>query len=477
MGYLAIPRKYRPSTFKEVIGQEHITETIKNAIKTGKVAHAYIFAGPRGVGKTTTARIIAKALNCESRVDGEPCNNCPSCESINKGAFPDVIEIDAASNRGIDQIRELRETVFYSPAQGKYKVYIIDEFHMLTKEAFNALLKTLEEPPSHVVFILATTELDKIPATILSRCQRFLFKKVPEKKIIEALADICDKEGVTYEGEALKLIAIASEGCLRDAESLLDQLIALSSGSIKTEIASKFLGVLGKNILKELLQKGFEGDRLGLHEILEELDSTGYNPSTIIRQLLKFVEEEFIGESATFSENELTAAYEILSKNIKTVDSHPFPFTALLFALYKLSYFKELVKVSELLAGKNIKVSIDEGAIKKNDNVAKSEKTEKAASDISRKEKFDIGYYIKEKIEQENHIQIIPKNGVAYDRLTQVHKELEKQFGKKVLIVKPENGKKRQKEVKLDEETEKKVDKIISLFHAKIVPGYPRLEE
>ncbi|SNR77551.1 DNA polymerase III subunit gamma/tau [Desulfurobacterium atlanticum] len=477
MGYLAIPRKYRPSTFKEVIGQEHITETIKNAIKTGKVAHAYIFAGPRGVGKTTTARIIAKALNCQSPVDGEPCNNCSVCESINKGSFPDVIEIDAASNRGIDQIRELRETVFYSPAQGKYKVYIIDEFHMLTKEAFNALLKTLEEPPSHVVFILATTELDKIPATILSRCQRFFFKKVPEKKIVETLANICDKEGVNYEAEALKLIAVASEGCLRDAESLLDQLIALSSGNIKTEIASKFLGVLGKNVLKELIQKGFEGDRLGLHEILEELDSTGYNPSTIIRQLLKFVEEEFINENSDFSEDELTAAYEILSKNLKIVDSHPFPFTALLFSLYKLSYFKEIKKLSELLNGKDFEIS----TVRKDEFLKKNSKLNDKEKEINPNEKgesgFNIAYYIKEKIEQENHIQIIPKNGVAYDRLSEIQKELENQFGKKVLIIKPENGNKRLKEVKLDEETEKKVDKIISLFHAKIVPGYPRREK
>ncbi|WP_456396547.1 DNA polymerase III subunit gamma/tau [Desulfurobacterium sp.] len=463
MGYLAIPRKYRPSRFSDVVGQEHVTETIKNAIKTGKIAHAYIFAGPRGVGKTTTARIIAKALNCENLQDGEPCNSCSACESINKGAFPDVIEIDAASNRGIDQIRELRETVFYSPSKGKYKVYIIDEFHMLTKEAFNALLKTLEEPPEHVVFILATTELDKIPATILSRCQRFLFKKVPEKRIVETLANICDKENVNFETEALKLIAVASEGCLRDAESLLDQLIALSSGNITTEIASRFLGILGSNILQELLQKGFEGDRKGLKEFLNQLESTGYNPSTITRQLLSFIEEEFLKEESIWNEEELTAAFEIISKNLKTVDSHPFPFIALLFTLYKLSYFKDLKKLSELL-----KNGISTPA-------AKTEELKKISNESNIKDKngFDLNHYIKQVVKGKNLVEIIPKNMTAYERLEAKKKELEINYGKRVVIVKPEQTNKN-KTVKLDPESEKKVDKIISLFNAKIVPGYPR---
>ncbi|OMH40158.1 DNA polymerase III subunit gamma/tau [Desulfurobacterium indicum] len=463
MGYLAIPRKYRPSKFSDVVGQEHVTETIKNAIKTGKLAHAYIFAGPRGVGKTTTARIIAKALNCENPQDGEPCNSCSICEAINKGAFPDVIEIDAASNRGIDQIRELRETVFYSPSRGKYKVYIIDEFHMLTKEAFNALLKTLEEPPEHVVFILATTELDKIPATILSRCQRFLFKKVPERRIIETLADICDKENVNFETKALKLVAVASEGCLRDAESLLDQLIALSSGNITTEIASRFLGVLGSNILQELLQKGIEGDRKRLKESLNQLESTGYNPSTITRQLLSFIEEEFLKEESIWNEDELTVAFEIISKNLKTIDSHPFPFTALLFTLYKLSYFKDLKKLSELLKnGISVSPSKTEELKKNSDE-----------SEIKDKNGFDLSHYIKEVIKGKNLVEIIPKNMTAYERLEAKKKELEIKYGKRVMIVKLQQNNKN-KTVKLDPESEKKVDKIVSLFNAKIVPGYPR---
>ncbi|WP_456484920.1 DNA polymerase III subunit gamma/tau [Desulfurobacterium sp.] len=467
MGYLAIPRKYRPSRFSDVVGQEHVTETIKNAIKTGKIAHAYIFAGPRGVGKTTTARIIAKALNCENPRDGEPCNACSICNAINKGAFPDVIEIDAASNRGIDQIRELRETVFYSPTRGKYKVYIIDEFHMLTKEAFNALLKTLEEPPEHVVFILATTELDKIPATILSRCQRFLFKKVPENRIIETLADICGKESVNFETEALKLIAVASEGCLRDAESLLDQLIALSSGNITAEVASRFLGVLGSNILKNLLEKGFTGDRKGLKELLDQLESTGYNPSTITRQLLSFIEEEFLKQESQWNKEELTAAFEIVTKNLKTIESHPFPFTALLFTLYKLSYFKEVKKLSEILKGginfSALTPETSTNSLKKNSN----------KNEIKDTNGFNLNHYIKDVIKGKNIVEIIPKNMTAYERLDAKKKELEIEYGKHVVIVKPaQNDKSR--EVKLDPETEKKVDKIASLFNAKIVPGYPR---
>ncbi|WP_297445500.1 DNA polymerase III subunit gamma/tau [Desulfurobacterium sp.] len=467
MGYLAIPRKYRPSRFSDVVGQEHVTETIKNAIKTGKIAHAYIFAGPRGVGKTTTARIIAKALNCENPRDGEPCNACSICNAINKGAFPDVIEIDAASNRGIDQIRELRETVFYSPTRGKYKVYIIDEFHMLTKEAFNALLKTLEEPPEHVVFILATTELDKIPATILSRCQRFLFKKVPENRIIETLADICGKESVNFETEALKLIAVASEGCLRDAESLLDQLIALSSGNITAEVASRFLGVLGSNILKNLLEKGFTGDRKGLKELLDQLESTGYNPSTITRQLLSFIEEEFLKQESQWNKEELTAAFEIVTKNLKTIESHPFPFTALLFTLYKLSYFKEVKKLSEILKGDiNFSALTPEtstNSLKKNSN----------KNEIKDTNGFNLNHYIKDVIKGKNIVEIIPKNMTAYERLDAKKKELEIEYGKHVVIVKPAQDDK-SREVKLDPETEKKVDKIASLFNAKIVPGYPR---
>ncbi|MBI4300451.1 MAG: DNA polymerase III subunit gamma/tau, partial [Chloroflexi bacterium] len=218
-------RKWRPSTFAEVVGQEPVTRTLRNALIEERLAHAYLFCGPRGTGKTSTARILAKAVNCLGpTVDREPCNTCSTCQAISEGRALDLIEIDAASNRGIDEIRDLREKVNYAPNEMRYKVYIIDEVHMLTEPAFNALLKTLEEPPRHTIFILATTEVHKIPATILSRCQRFDFRRLPLGAATDRLRHICAEEGIEAEVEALNLIARSATGSLRDAENLLQQL-------------------------------------------------------------------------------------------------------------------------------------------------------------------------------------------------------------------------------------------------------------
>ncbi|GAI70863.1 unnamed protein product, partial [marine sediment metagenome] len=217
-------RKWRPQTLAEVVGQEQVTQTLLNALNNGRVSHAYLFCGPRGTGKTSTGRILAKAVNCLTNGKGEPCNTCPMCQAITEGRALDMIEIDAASNRGIDDIRGLRERVNYAPNQARYKVYIIDEVHMLTKEASNALLKTLEEPPPHVIFVLATTEAHKIIPTILSRCQRFDFRRISQTDVISKLTRICNTEGINMEPEALQLIAKAATGSLRDAENLLEQL-------------------------------------------------------------------------------------------------------------------------------------------------------------------------------------------------------------------------------------------------------------
>jgi DNA polymerase-3 subunit gamma/tau len=239
----ALYRRYRPQTFAAIVGQEHVTRTLKNAIGAGQVAHAYLLAGSRGIGKTTIARLIAKAVNCTKAKDGEPCDRCENCVAIRDGSFLDLIEIDAASNRGIDEMRDLRDKVRFAPSQGQYKVYVIDEAHQLTSEAFNALLKTREEPPPHAIFVLATTESGKIPATIVSRTQRFDLRRIPYKGVVAQLAKICEQEGLKVEPAALEAIARHAQGSLRDAESVLEMVAAFSEGGVKLADVDELLGV------------------------------------------------------------------------------------------------------------------------------------------------------------------------------------------------------------------------------------------
>ncbi|MDH7571083.1 MAG: DNA polymerase III subunit gamma/tau, partial [Armatimonadota bacterium] len=247
--YVSLYRKYRPQRFGDLVGQEQITRILQNALESGRVAHAYLFCGPRGTGKTTTARLLAKALNCEKGPTRDPCNVCVPCQRIAAGSALDVIEIDAASNRGIDDIRELRDKVKYTPAEARYKVYVIDECHMLTTEAFNALLKTLEEPPPHVLFVLATTDPQKVPATILSRCQRLDFRRGAVNDLVARLAVVAKGEGLQVDEEALLLIARAGDGSWRDAISVLEQVVAFGNGRITAEAVRSILGSVSADLI------------------------------------------------------------------------------------------------------------------------------------------------------------------------------------------------------------------------------------
>lgn len=272
MSYMALYRKFRPQEFADVKGQEHIVTTLKNQIKADRIGHAYLFCGTRGTGKTTIAKIFAKAVNCEHPVDGSPCGECASCKAIAAGSSMNVIEIDAASNNGVDNIREIREEVAYRPTEGKYKVYIIDEVHMLSIGAFNALLKTLEEPPSYVIFILATTEAHKIPITILSRCQRYDFRRISIETISDRLMELMEKENVEVEERAIRYIAKAADGSMRDALSLLDQCIAFYLGQKLTyDHVLEVLGAVDTEVFSKLLRKVLAEDVAGAISQLEEL--------------------------------------------------------------------------------------------------------------------------------------------------------------------------------------------------------------
>lgn len=383
MNYLVTARKWRPLVFEDVIGQEHISTTLRNAISQNRLSHAYLFSGPRGVGKTTSARILAKAINCKSPKDFNPDNDCEICKEITEGRSMDVFEIDGASNRGIEEIRNLRESVKYVPTKNKYKVYVIDEVHMLTKEAFNALLKTLEEPPPHVIFIFATTEVHKVPATILSRCQRFDFKRIAIEEIMKHLRTIANADNISIDEDALLIIAKKGDGSMRDAQSIFDQVISFCGNEITTKKIIEALGLVdqelffrttdliknkntkgGVELVEEILNQGYDIKEFlaGLNEHLRNLLIVLTTESAQMLEVPEVYKKRYIEDSKQFSETDILRLVKIVSDtetSIKWVQQPRFKLEVALIQMIKIDNSVEISKLLNQI--EELKKKIDSG--------------------------------------------------------------------------------------------------------------------
>ena len=371
MSYLVLARKKRPQVFEDVIGQRPITQTLQNAISQNRVAHAFLFTGPRGVGKTSTARILAKALNCEKGPQTNPCNQCATCREVSDGNSIDVIEIDGASNRGIDEVRELRENVRYTPAKSRYKVFIIDEVHMLTLPAFNALLKTLEEPPPHIIFIFATTEPHKIPATILSRCQRYDFKRISVAEIVQHLRRIVDEEKIEINPRGLYTVARESEGSMRDAQSLLDRLISYGGNRIREDEINEVLGLIGQKMLSDTIEAVADHDASRCLETVDQVYQFGYDIQHFCQELLQYLRNlillkvssrpepflELPGEeietlkrqAERFQFDQLNHLFGLLLKGEEAVAQSTFPRTMLEMTLIRMATVHSVLPIDEIM--------------------------------------------------------------------------------------------------------------------------------
>jgi DNA polymerase-3 subunit gamma/tau len=357
--------------FEEVIGQEHITQILKNALQNNRIAHAYIFAGPRGVGKTSTARLLAKAVNCENQPAINPCNTCPTCKSITSGQNLDVIEIDGASNRGIDEIRNLRENIKFSPASARFKIYIIDEVHMLTKEAFNALLKTLEEPPAHAIFMFATTEIHKVPLTILSRCQRFDFKRISTTRIQELLKMIAESEKIKVEDDALFLIARKADGSMRDAESILDQMISFNIENLTVDHIRQSLGLIDQEVYFEFTDLLLEKDSARILQYSKKIFASGHDlidfahglqehfrnlllalalKETKQLEVADHLKDRYHTSSQAFNDKDLIHYLHILGEAEQSLKYSFFPELTLEMLLLKLANKPSHVQIEDILA-------------------------------------------------------------------------------------------------------------------------------
>ena len=375
MSYQVLARKYRPQKFSEVIGQEHVTRTLKNAIEQGRTAHGYIFSGHRGIGKTTIARILAMSLNCRSQDHPvpEPCGICESCTEIRAGNSVDVIEIDAATNRGIDEIRELREAARYRPARDRFKIYILDEAHQITDAAFNALLKTLEEPPGHVVFMLATTQPEDIPQTIRSRCQHFSFRAVRFEEIMGQLRDLVGREKLEADEDALALLAEAGDGSMRDALSILDQAIASSTGRLTAESVRQLVGAAPSGVLEEVMQAVLRSSSEEVLRLADKLISEGQNPAHFARQLVRFLRNAVVAQVAgkdspllqisgderarvariadLFSEEDLARHLQIMLRTHSELGYRQEQRFHLELGLLKMAHAQRLLPIEQILTG------------------------------------------------------------------------------------------------------------------------------
>jgi len=371
VSYLVLARKYRPQTFEEVVGQDHVTQTLTHSITANRVAHAILFSGPRGTGKTTVARILAKAMNCEKGPTPEPCNDCLSCREITADSAADVFEIDGASNNSVDQVRELRDNIVFMPSSSRYKIYIIDEVHMLSLSAFNALLKTLEEPPAHVLFMFATTEIRKIPITILSRCQRHDMRRIDHGAIADHLKTICDREAVNIQPESLSLIARQADGSMRDALSLLDQVMAGSEGSVTHEFVLDILGSVDRMTLSELSDALLSADVRRLLSKVGEIYKNGQDLHRVYIDLLAYLRdlmviqlskvpdklvdlpeieiEEMAHQAENVSEAHLSQIFELLYREEVTVRLSSQPRMAMEMVLMKLGRTKPVLPIDTLI--------------------------------------------------------------------------------------------------------------------------------
>jgi len=385
MSYVVIARRYRPQQFNEIVGQEHITRTLSNAIANGRLGQAYIFSGPRGVGKTTTARILAMALNCPDGPSATPDISSPVCQAIIQGKSMDVMEIDGASNRRIEEVRNLRENINYTPSEGKYRIYIIDEVHMLTNEAFNALLKTLEEPPRHAVFIFATTEIHKVPATILSRCQRFDFRRIPLQTISGHLKNICEQENIEIEADAILQIAKKADGSMRDAQSILDQIISFSGSNVTLHHVNQAFGLIDPEMFFRFSDLIHAADLKGILQLAREVFTSGLDLNEVLMGLeehlrnflvartMKSVElldvsdalaKKYAGQLEQFSENDLVAYLNILTQALTDMKYAQQPY---------LKFELALVKMAKMPSSHNLETILEKLAVLKKKDLTSPE--------------------------------------------------------------------------------------------------------